>query len=84
MGTREVAAVMEPALCFECHPGVYFWFGSANGVPVSAYVTNPDIALRVEPLCTDEVFGVRLVDQNGVVYASTITHRCAGNADVWG
>lgn len=70
---------MEPALCLESAalPGLYHWFGSANGVPCSVFTRDLDRVFYARPILTSVAYGVELVDQYGQAWAFNSLARTA-------
>lgn len=60
------------------------WTGSANGVTAELFTEDPDLWLWAEPLSTDKIEGVALIDDRRQVHATafrpTIPNRYGGLA----
>lgn len=55
--------------------GGYRWTGTANGVSVTMTTEDADLQLTVEPISSERVVGVALIDQWGFVHASVLHPR---------
>lgn len=55
----------------------FLWTGTANGVTVLMFTTNGALHLRAEPILTDHVIGVALIDEQNRPVANHLVARAA-------